>query len=67
MQIFVKLNFCTKKKWPNNTRGGNHRGPHDTTRYMAHDTDNITIQHFCDNQYIPRQSYNYTSRYLSNV
>jgi len=33
---------------------------------MAHDTSNIMIQQFCDNQYIDRQSYNDTSRYLSN-
>ncbi len=26
----------------------------------------ITIQRFCDNRYIARQSYNDTSRYLSN-
>ncbi len=25
------------------------------TRYLAHDNDNITIQQFCDNQYIARQ------------
>ncbi len=35
---------------------------HDT---MAHGNDNITIQRFCDNQYISRKSYNDTSRYLS--
>jgi len=34
---------------------------------MAHDTNNITIQQFCDNQYIARQSYNDRHhKYLSN-
>lgn len=35
-------------------------------RYMVHDTDNIMIHQFCDNQYIARPSYNDTSRDLSN-
>ena len=33
---------------------------------MARDTDIITIEQFCNNQYIVRQTYNKTSRYMSN-
>ena len=48
------------------TRAGYHQVPRDTipSRYFAHDSDNITIQRFCNNRYIARNFIHDTSRYL---
>ena len=47
-----------------NIGGGCHRAPYDM-RHVAHDTNDISLLRFCDNQYAFRQSYPDTSRYLS--
>ena len=42
---------------------GNHRVPYDS-RNIAHGSDDIAIQRFCDKQYTVGQSYNDASRYV---